>query len=116
MRIGSKARGHQFNHPGHAEFHQNNKKGKKESEDGNGLGGKTNGFFASVGYQFVGQHGDKSGGESAFGKQAAKQIWQFESNEKGVGYGTGTEEIGKNHIPGKSGNAADEREPSESGN
>ena len=59
---------------------------------------------------------DNSGGESAFGKQAAKQIWQFESNEKGVGYGTGTEEIGKNHIPGKSGNAADEREPSESGN
>ena len=49
-------------------------------------------------------------------KAVVKAPSQFESNEKGVGYGTGTEEIGKNHIPGKSGNAADERESSESGN
>lgn len=66
-----------------------------------GLGCKFQSLAASVGYQLVRQHGDKCRRESAFGKQAAKQIRELKSDEKRIGNHSRPQEVCQYHIPQK---------------
>lgn len=64
--------------------------------------------------RFLRKHRHKGGGESAFGKQAAKQVRQLESNKECVGNHARAQKICQDHIPRKTSYPANKRKTSES--
>ena len=77
--------------------------------------GESDAVFAFADRQFLREHRNEGGRKGAFAEKTAEEIGEFEGDKKSVGNGAGSENVGQNHIPDKTGNAADEREASECG-
>ena len=99
----------------HENFHQYNEQSQKKYQYGNGLRGESDAVFAFADRQFLREHRNEGGRKGAFAEKTAEEIGEFEGDKKSVGNGAGAENVGQNHIPDKTGNAADEREASECG-
>ena len=113
--IAQEAGRHEGNQLRHEYYNNKDKEEQEKDQHGNGFGSKIKSRILAFRNHFLGEERDESAGKSSFGKQAAEQVGEFESNKKGIGDSTGAQKTGKQHISDETGYSADQRKTAESG-